>query len=216
MKQRILLISHCFLNDAAKLRNQNAASISKERDLKRAFIKQMLSQDVELIQLPCPEFLIYGSNRWRHVSNQFNTPHFREESRKMLTPFIMQLEEYCAYPDRYEVLGILGIDGSPSCGVNYTCEGEWGGDFMGIQNPSSMAASSKKVPKQGIFMDILKEMLHEKHLPVRLYSLDTFASISGTAERRDASQVDLSLYGSDKTEKKSVSSPPDTSGINLL
>lgn len=214
MKQKILLVSHCFFNDAAKLRHQNSAKLLKERDAKRSFLKQMLDQNVEFIQLPCPEFLLYGCNRWGHISTQFNTPHFRGESRKMLMPIVMQLEEYCAYPDRYEILGVLGIDGSPSCGVNHTWEGDWGGDLEENQMLCSTLKTAKKVSKPGIFMDILKEMLHEKHLPVRLYSLSTFTGTMDTSVPKDASQVDLSLYGQDKTEQRSSGS--GLNGLNLL
>ena len=44
----------------------------------------------------------------------------------MLLPIVMQLEEYAAYPDRYDILGVYGINGSPSCGVDYTYDGDWG------------------------------------------------------------------------------------------
>ena len=30
MKQKIVIVSHCFLNDAAKLRNQDAADMEQE------------------------------------------------------------------------------------------------------------------------------------------------------------------------------------------
>lgn len=217
MKQQILVVSHCFLNDAAKLKNQNQADMAEERDLKRAFLKQMLSQGIELLQLPCPEFLIYGSNRWGHAASQFDTPHFRRESRRMLEPVVMQLEEYSAYPDRYEVLGILGIDGSPSCGVNFTYDGDWGGELSGNPQLARTLDGLDKVPRQGIFMDILKEMLHEKHLPIKLYSLETFASVSGGSVRRDASQVDLSLNGQPGKKVPAASSGSDIpGGISLL
>lgn len=174
MKQRILVVSHCFLNDAAKLKHQNDVDFTEERELKRAFLKQILSQDVELIQLPCPEFLLYGCNRWGHAASQFDTPHFRREARRMLEPVMMQLEEYNSYPERYEILGILGINGSPSCGVDFTYDADWGGELSENPKLETMLEALNKMPASGIFMRIIKEMLHERHLPVKLYSLETF------------------------------------------
>lgn len=219
MKQQLLIVSHCFLNDAAKLKNQPISDFTKERERKRTFLKQMISQGIELIQLPCPELLLYGCNRWGHAASQFDTPHFRLEVRRMLEPLIMQLEEYSAYPDRFEILGILGIDGSPSCGVNFTYDGNWGGEFSGNEQLSQTLNTLSKVAKRGIFMEILKEMLHEKHLPVKLYSLETFATITESPVRKDASQVDLSLYGKKDKAVKPVSSLhtfSDSGGISLL
>lgn len=53
----------------------------------------------------------------------------------MLLPIVMQLEEYAAYPDRYDILGVYGINGSPSCGVDYTYDGDWGGELGGKDAP---------------------------------------------------------------------------------
>ena len=104
MKQKIVIVSHCFLNDAAKLRNQDAADMEQERTKKRSFLRELLERGIEVIQLPCPEFILYGCNRWGHAASQFDTPHFRQEARNMLLPIVMQLEEYAAYPDRYDIL----------------------------------------------------------------------------------------------------------------
>ena len=51
MKQKIVIVSHCFLNDAAKLRNQDAADMEQERTKKRSFLKELLEQGIEVLQL---------------------------------------------------------------------------------------------------------------------------------------------------------------------
>ena len=57
---------------------------------------------------------------------------FRKETERMLESFVMQIEEYLSSPERFELLGIVGIDGSPSCGVHSTYDGDWGGELTGI------------------------------------------------------------------------------------
>ena len=42
MKQKILIVSHCFLNDAAKLKNRPVGEQEEERDGKREFLKKIL------------------------------------------------------------------------------------------------------------------------------------------------------------------------------
>ena len=175
MRQKILFVSHCFLNDAAKLKHQNLEAQQSERISKRAFLKQILDSDIELIQLPCPEFLLYGSNRWGHAVSQFDTPFFREETERMLEPVLMQIEEYLSSPERFELLGIVGIDGSPSCGVHSTYDGDWGGELTGIPDLTESIQTLRKVKHSGIFMEVFQKLLEERCLNVPFFSIETFS-----------------------------------------
>ena len=128
--KKIIFVSHCILNTASKVVLYNQEEIDAEEALRLEFVSTALKNGIQIIQLPCPEFTLYGSRRWGHVSDQFDNPFFRDHSRKILAPFIQQLKEYLSN-DSFEVLGIVGIDGSPSCGVDYTCQGDWYGSFEG-------------------------------------------------------------------------------------
>ena len=183
MKQKILFVSHCFLNDAAKLKNQNLKDQQLERNAKRAFLKQALDYDIELIQLPCPEFILYGCNRWGHAASQFDTPFFHKESRRLLEPFVMQIKEYVSAPERFEVLGVLGIDGSPSCGVNYTYDGSWGGELTTNPNLEKSLHSLSKADYPGIFMKVFQQILKEYSLDIPFFSLETFSLEQVIGER---------------------------------
>lgn len=174
MKQKVLLLSHCFLNDGTKLRNADADEFAMERTSKRAFLKQALDSNIELLQLPCPEFLLYGSNRWGHASSQFDTPFFRRESKKLLEDIVLQLMEYTSHPERFEILGIIGIDGSPSCGIHLTYDGNWGGEFSGNSDLPGTLSSLHKVSRSGIFMEVFQEMLSEHALSIPFYTLADF------------------------------------------
>lgn len=171
-KRKILVVSHCFLNDATKLNYENAEEATKERTSKRKFLKKILEDEIEIVQLPCPEFLLYGSNRWGHAASQFDTPFFRETSRKLLEPVILQLEEYQKYPDRFELLGIMGIDGSPSCGIHFTYDGSWGGAFGDKEMVEKRLDSLQKVEKPGIFMQVFMEELSKKEIRIPYISID--------------------------------------------
>ena len=127
-------------------------------------MRKAIDNGIQLIQLPCPEFTLYGANRWGHVSNQFDNIFFRNHCRKILRPIIDQMKEYLAHPDRFEVLGVMGIDGSPSCGVDYTCEADWYGSFEEREGLEETLSTCKLVRKSGILMQVLKEMLAEENL----------------------------------------------------
>ena len=65
--QDIIFVSHCVLNIASKVVMYNEAEMAAEEDLRRRFVSKAVSQGVQLVQLPCPEFIMYGSRRWGHV-----------------------------------------------------------------------------------------------------------------------------------------------------
>ena len=161
--KKIIFVSHCILNTASKVVLYNQREIDAEEALRLKFVSTALNNGIQIIQLPCPEFTLYGSRRWGHVSNQFDNPFFRQHSRRILEPFIQQLKEYLS-TDSFEVLGLVGIDGSPSCGVDYTCEADWYGSFEGRQGLQETLDSARLVNRKGIFMDVLSEMLKEEHL----------------------------------------------------
>ena len=168
--QDIIFVSHCVLNTAAKVVMYNEAEMAAEEDLRRRFVSKAVSQGVQLIQLPCPEFIMYGSRRWGHVSEQFDTPYFRQECRRMLEAYLQQLGEYLSN-DRFRVRGIVGIDGSPSCGVDYTCYGNWGGNLSDRDDLQDCIATSRLGKGRGILMDELFKLLAERGMNVPMVGL---------------------------------------------
>lgn len=173
--QKIVFVSHCVLNIASKVIMYTPEDMAAEEALRKRFMHLAIDNDVQLIQLPCPEYLMYGADRWGHVSNQFDNVFFRKFCRKALEPIIDQLKEYLAHEDRFEVLGVVGIDGSPSCGVDYTCTGDWYGSFEGRENLEETLATAKLSKGPGVLMAVLKEMLDEEGLSDRINMTAIFA-----------------------------------------
>ena len=119
--KKIILISHCILNS-----NSKVEGLSQYEGILNQVVDMIYKKGIVIIQLPCPEIIIYGIKRWGHVKEQFDTLFYRENCREMLKPIIGQVKSYM--DTGYEIVGVLGIDGSPSCGVNFTCSGDWEGD----------------------------------------------------------------------------------------
>lgn len=171
--KKILFVSHCILNTAAKVVLYNQEEIDAEEALRKKFLGKAVDSDIQLIQLPCPEFTLYGARRWGHVSDQFDNVFFRTHCRTILTPIIQQLKEYLQNEDMFEVLGFVGVDGSPSCGVDYTCYADWYGAFDGRTDLDETLESCKLGKGSGILMQVLKEMLEKEKLSdkIRVTSL---------------------------------------------
>ena len=171
--KKIIFVSYCILNTSSKVVMYNTLEMEKEENARKSFLKYCIDNDIQIIQLPCPEFTLYGSKRWGHVSNQFDNPFFRKHCRTILMPIIDQLKEYLNNNESFEVLGIMGINGSPSCGVEFTCSGDWFGSFEERKDLDKTLSTASIKYDKGIFMDELNKLLNENNLNnVKLLSLN--------------------------------------------
>ena len=171
----IMAVCHCILNPASKVASLDAAEYEAERALRDSAVETLLRHGVGLLQLPCPELTLYGAIRWGHVKEQFDNPFFRAHCRSILAPYLDQLAEYASHPDRFRILGILGIDGSPSCGVHKTCTGAWGGELFSSGAQRALPQPTMK-EGQGVFIEELQLLLNARGLTIPILSLNTFSS----------------------------------------
>ena len=79
----------------------------------------------------------------------------------------MQLSEYLSDPENFTLLGIVSVEGSPSCGLNLTCNASWGGEMEDMDQlmPVHM------INESGIFMETIKQTLLDHQMSISLYSL---------------------------------------------
>ena len=87
------------------------------------------------------------------------------------------MKEYVCNSEMFQVLGIMGIDGSPSCGVNLTYCGQWGGELSRNPNLSSMLQGIHPKKEKGVFMEVLEELLHKNELDIDMISLNDFEKL---------------------------------------
>lgn len=69
----------------------------------------------------------------------------------------------------------FGVDGSPSCGVDYTCCADWYGSFECREGLDKTFNECTLEKKSGIFMQVLKEMLKENGLSDKVKVTSLFA-----------------------------------------
>lgn len=174
----IMLVSHCILNSAAKVR-QDEAGLREEYALREEFLRRVLAQNVQLIQLPCPEFVMYGTRRWGHVRSQFDHPFYRKTCRELLEPVLLQLQEYASAPEDFRLAALVSVEGSPSCGWGLTCEADWGGELDGKK-----PAPVEMTPRPGVFMEIAAQMLRDNGTPIPICSLREAMNLLGESENQ--------------------------------
>jgi predicted secreted protein len=152
--RKIVILCHCLLNANAKI-----AGLAHYGGALLPVVNTYLSSGAGIIQLPCPETTYLGVKRWGMTRDQYDTPYYRRHCRHLLAPYLEQLLDY--RHNSYSIEAIVGIDGSPSCGVRFTCEGYCGG-MIDPQHPQA----SREVAGQGVFIEELVKMLEENDLVV--------------------------------------------------
>lgn len=169
----ILLVSHCILNTAAKVYYPYRAERDQEAETRTAFLQRALERGVQLLQLPCPEFTVYGPQRWGHTREQFDNPFFRAHCRRILAPVLEQVQAYLhgGTADRFRVLGVIGVEGSPSCGISYTCSGGWGGELSARADLAQAVAQVHRVSGMGVLMEELSQMLAQAGITLPMIGL---------------------------------------------
>lgn len=146
---KIALVSHCLLNHHAKVEpfeNEN-----------HRIIEALLDTELDLIQLPCPEFTYLGGDRPGMVKEEYDTPKHRSHCRRILGPLMADLLEYQRLGHDLTIL--LGIKGSPSCALNQTCG----------RNPKGLECEMEGA---GVFMEELLSLLQEHRLDIPIMEVD--------------------------------------------
>jgi predicted secreted protein len=114
--------------------------------------------------MPCPELAFGGTRRFWAVREQYDTPVFRAHCRRLATPVAAQIRADLAGGARVIV---IGIDGSPSMGVELTAASEeWGG------RPDKPRDEDYPVtPGPGLFTETLLGLLAEERPHVRIVGI---------------------------------------------
>jgi len=155
--KKVFFVAHCILNQNAKI-DRCAHYPGAMREVTQA----LLDAGVGIIQMPCPELLYLGLDRQAEKDKE--TTVESEDTRvgelmnktvpkvlcgKISYDLIYQIKQYQL--NGFKVVGMLGINGSPTCGVETTWED-------GKENAGS-----------GIFIKIFKEECADQgvSIPIR-------------------------------------------------
>ena len=148
--RRVVVLAHCILNANAKY-GGGATYPGANVEV----VEPYLRDGVGIVQLPCPESSFLGMSRWGMTRNQYDNVAYRRHCANILRPTLDTLEEFAAAG--YAIEGVVGIKGSPSCGVTETCEGYEGGEVAG-------APTCERIAERGVMMAVLGELLEARGL----------------------------------------------------
>jgi predicted secreted protein len=141
--RKVILVPHCVLNQNAR--------VAGAAERPAAFVELvigLLERDVGILQMPCPELCVFGLDRANvRVESEMRNPVGRSMSRRLARDLVQQVQTYLACG--INILGVLGKNGSPSCGVEQT----WSG---GVCSGS------------GAFIEDLAAEFHEKNISLEI------------------------------------------------
>lgn len=195
---RVLLVSHCLLNE--NVRYLGGATRSGAVD---EVVQAALQHGVGLVQLPCPEqqawggvlkpLLLAGYARgggWaarrplRHAAAAGLAAYTRVRVRRLAA----QVADLVADYDRagMEVVGVVGISASPSCGVGCTLDLERSADVVApcplaelTPDVVNRAVASGVRPGSGLFVAALRAALRRRSVPTRFFEHDLLRELQG-------------------------------------
>ncbi|MDI6712873.1 MAG: hypothetical protein QMD96_06510 [Anaerosomatales bacterium] len=154
LPRRFALVAHCLLDPLAKVRG-----ITNSDDGVQT-VAALIGEGVALVQLPCPEITYLGARRWGMTYEQYDVPAFRKHCRDLLQPIV---DTVAALIDGGAVIDrLVGIDGSPSCGVSKTCRGYSGGEPEAVYGATETAQHAQISAGPGVFVEVLLDMLRER------------------------------------------------------
>jgi len=139
---KVIYVAHCILNQNAR--------ILTSADFPAMFVPLvdfLKENDIGIIQMPCPELQVLGLGRLT-VRDGLETEEGHAHLHQLIDGLIYEIKQYRF--QGFHVIGILGKQGSPSCGVTRT----W--------------LDNRQQDGQGVFIRLLKQRLAAENLDIEV------------------------------------------------
>ena len=135
-KRKVVFLTHCFLNINTRF-PQGCAFAGANIPV----VNTLLKHDLGIIQMPCPEFLCLGLEKEKY--GEVPEAELRDCFREIGAGVVDQIEAYLGLG--YEIAGIIGMNPSPSCGVEVS-KGK--GTMLGLDRDTSEKEESGFLSKR--------------------------------------------------------------------
>jgi predicted secreted protein len=157
--KKVIFVSHCILNQ-----NSISDGTADYPAVNEAVVRRIMESGIGIIQMPCPELSCLGLDRGdihgaardvvvenTRIRNSMGQPRPRDILDCLVSQTIYQIEEYFRYG--FSILGIVGINRSPSCGVETTSDHD------------------QEVKGEGVFIEALRRALEQKRISVPMIGI---------------------------------------------
>ena len=166
--KKIAIVANCLLNQNAKV-----AELADYPAQVPGLTELLCRYDFGIEQLPCPETYTVGVRRFWQVKPQYQTRGISRDYDFLAEVFLDRIEDYLR--NGFTVV-LIGVDGSPSCGINITDSDDhnlWLGRPCLTEEQCGAGEDAEIFREgQGAFIDKLDECLRRRGLdPVPSFGL---------------------------------------------
>ena len=196
--KKVIFLAHCILNENTRYLG-GACSGGCVPEI----LTQCIESDFGIVQMPCPEqkawggvmkrmlLTVYGSRGaivyfCRHIILPLFIIYTKLIYGRLARQIARQIQDYLN--TGFCVIGIVGIDGSPSCGVSRTLDFRNSFEVLANINIDSVTLEDAnkvvmecRVKGKGFFIDALQKNLTRKNIDIRFWGHDLVAEIQGRA-----------------------------------
>lgn len=194
--KKVIFVAHCILNE-----NTRYLGGAFRKGCIDEIIDEIQNQGIGLVQMKCPEQKAWGGvlkkYMWQPTGSK-NTllyklkggllPFFiwntKRIYRKIAKEVVAEIKDYTE--SGFEVVGIIGVAGSPSCGVSTTLDIKKSVEFLANTDIDDL--DRKKMNESGIkelliegkgfFIEVLKDELRRKNITVKFYEHDLVSEMT--------------------------------------
>lgn len=194
--KKVIFLSQCILNE-----NVRYLGGAFRRGGVREIVEGSWDREWSIVQMPCPEQYAWGGVTKRWLLMAYGTKGtFLYRMRRLLLPLFIQYTKLRfrrlakAVVDQihdyrvsgYSVIGVIGIDGSPSCGVNTTTDFERSFELVaGIDVGSFTVEQMTNILRQGatagrgLFAGALQQELNRRQMDIPYVAHDVLDEVNG-------------------------------------
>jgi predicted secreted protein len=177
----VCYLAHCLLNANAKVEDG-----ARCPGVSTPVLSLLRQHRATIRQMPCPELAFAGTRRFWAVRQQYDTPGFRAHCRRLAEPVAAQVRADLASGAR---VVIIGIDGSPSMGVELTAAAD---DWRG--RPDKPNDEDYPVtPGTGLFTETLLGLLGDDVTAARVVGIGQ--DLFDYDEERERAKLERLLAG---------------------
>jgi predicted secreted protein len=204
--KKVVFVAHCILNE-----NTRYLGGAFRKGCIDEVVDEMQRQGIGIVQMKCPEQKAWGGllkkYMWQPMGSR-NTilyklkgvflPFFIWNTRRIYQKIAREIgAEIKDYLESgFEVLGIMGIAGSPSCGVTRALDIRKSFEFLANTDTddlnrkrmNELGVNELIIEGKGFFIEAIEKDLKKKNINVRFYEHDLSSEIKGEATKVELSR----------------------------
>ena len=195
--KKVIFVSHCILNE-----NTRYLGGAFQKAGVNEIIDELQKQEIGVAQMKCPEQKAWGGvlkkqmlrgygikgtflDNFRKLYLKYFIWQTKKVYRKIAREVVYEIQDYIQ--SGYQVVGIIGVDGSPSCGVLSALDINKSSDFVADLSGEKITKDffniecykSCLITGAGLYTQALQDQLTKRDIKIKFYSIDLLKEMKG-------------------------------------